>query len=218
MKRILQGNGLSHPFFVLCIDPLSQRLNERYPKVSLHAEEISNATNHLLFIDDLKLLATNSKVMGNMVKETLSFFKTIGLEINREKSATNDSQCENTATLLDGTGVYKYLGIIEDHSSNIMRESFEKVKRELLARVNRLYESSLNSIILLKAINEHAISLVDYHIGPQHLEPADFLKLDHEIRQAFLKHKVCLWLGYIERVIFSSKRNGKKFLFCGDEK
>ncbi|KAF7682802.1 hypothetical protein TCON_1980 [Astathelohania contejeani] len=117
-----------------------------------------------------------------MVKETESFFKAIGLEINRKKSGTNDSQCKNTATLPDGTGVYKYLGIIEDHSSNIMRESFEKVRRELLARVNRLCESNLNLKILFKAINEHAISLVKYHIRLQYLEPADFLKLDHEIR------------------------------------
>ncbi|KAF7683829.1 hypothetical protein TCON_0968 [Astathelohania contejeani] len=83
--------------------------------------------------------------MSNIVKKTVSIFKLIGLEINREKSATNNSQCENTATLLDDTEVYKYLGIIEDHSSNIMRESFEKVRRELLARVNRLCDSNLNS-------------------------------------------------------------------------
>ncbi|KAF7682751.1 LINE-1 retrotransposable element ORF2 protein, partial [Astathelohania contejeani] len=83
-KGILQCDSLSPLLFVLCIYPLSRRLNERYPKVSIHAEEISHATNHLLFIDDLKLLATNSTVMGNMVKETESFFKTIGLEINRE--------------------------------------------------------------------------------------------------------------------------------------
>ncbi|KAF7684401.1 hypothetical protein TCON_0400 [Astathelohania contejeani] len=171
----------------MCIDPLSRRLNERYPKVSIYAEEISHATNHLLFIDDLKLLAINSTVMGNMVKEIEFFFKAIGLEINREKSATNDSQCENTATLLDGTGVYKYLGITEVHSSNIMQESFEKVRRELLSRVNRLCESNLNSKNLFKATNEHAISLVDYH-----LDLADFLKLDHEIRQALIKHEVHL--------------------------
>ncbi|KAF7682680.1 Retrovirus-related Pol polyprotein from type-1 retrotransposable element R2 [Astathelohania contejeani] len=81
-KGILQGDILNPHLFVLCIDHLSQRLNERYPKVSIHAEEISHATNHLLFIDDLILLATNSTVNGNMVKETMSFFKAIGLEIN----------------------------------------------------------------------------------------------------------------------------------------
>ncbi|KAF7672105.1 hypothetical protein TCON_2775 [Astathelohania contejeani] len=105
-----------------------------------------------------------------MVKETVSFFKIIGLEINREKSTTNGFQCENIATLLDNIKVYKYLVMIEHHSSNIMRESFDKVRCELLARVNRLceFESNLNSKNLFKAINENAISLVNYYIGLQH--------------------------------------------------
>ncbi|KAF7680973.1 Retrovirus-related Pol polyprotein from type-1 retrotransposable element R2 [Astathelohania contejeani] len=54
-KGILQGDSHSPLLFGLCIDPFSRRLNGRYPKVSIHAEEISHATNHLLFIDDLKL-------------------------------------------------------------------------------------------------------------------------------------------------------------------
>ncbi|KAF7683224.1 hypothetical protein TCON_1556 [Astathelohania contejeani] len=147
--------------------------------------------------------------MGNMVNETLSLFRDMGLEINREMSATNDYQCENTVTIVDGTRVYKYLSIIEDHSSNIMRESFEKVRRELLARMNRLCESNLNSKNLFKAINEHAISLVNYHIGLQHLETADFLKLDHEIRQTLIKHKVHLKPGCKERLYLPRTEMGK---------
>ncbi|KAF7683511.1 hypothetical protein TCON_1277 [Astathelohania contejeani] len=131
-----------------------------------------HATNHLLFIDDLIFLTAYRIVIGYMVKVTEAFLEIIGLKINREKSATINSQCKNTATFLDSNEVYKYLGIIEDHSSNIMQESFEKVRRELLARVNRLCESNLNSKNLFKAINEHAISLVNYHIGPQHFEPS----------------------------------------------
>ncbi|KAF7684530.1 hypothetical protein TCON_0282 [Astathelohania contejeani] len=58
--------------------------------------------------------------------------------------------------------------------------------------MNRLCESNLNLKNLSTATNEHAISLVNYHIVHQHLEPADFLKLYYEIRQAFIKHKVHL--------------------------
>ena len=119
-RGILQGDSLSPLLFVLCIDPLSRRLNERYPKVAVHAEEVSHATNHLLFIDDLKLLATEDITMTRMVEETELFFNAIGLEINREKSATNEPRCEDTAALLNGTGVYKYLGITEDSGSDIV--------------------------------------------------------------------------------------------------
>ncbi|KAF7682790.1 hypothetical protein TCON_1992 [Astathelohania contejeani] len=71
-----------------------------------------------------------------------------------------------------------------------MRELFEKIRCEILARVNKLCNSNLNSKNLFKAINEHAIFLVKYHIVLQNLEPVDFLKFDHEIRQALIKHKV----------------------------
>ncbi|KAF7682552.1 Retrovirus-related Pol polyprotein from type-2 retrotransposable element R2DM [Astathelohania contejeani] len=120
-RGILQSDSLSSLFFVLCINPLSRRLNERYPKVVMHAEEASHATNHILFIDDLKLLSKDSIVMGSMVEEADSFISAIGLEINRDKSATNDPLCEETARLLNDAGVYKYLGIIENRCSNIER-------------------------------------------------------------------------------------------------
>ncbi|KAF7682683.1 hypothetical protein TCON_2100 [Astathelohania contejeani] len=127
-RDILQGDSLSPLLFVLCIDPLSRGLNERYPKVVVHAEEALHATNHLLFIDNLKLLSNDSIVMGGMVEEAESSFSAIEFDINRDKSETNDPLCEEIAHLLNVAGVYKYLGIIENRGSNIARESFEKVK------------------------------------------------------------------------------------------
>ncbi|KAF7684302.1 hypothetical protein TCON_0517 [Astathelohania contejeani] len=90
-----------------------------------------------------------------------------------------------------------------------MRKSFEKVKCELLARVNKLCNSNLNSKNLFKAINEHAISLVNYHIGLQHLEPADFLKLDYEIRQALIKHELHLKPECKERLYLPRTEMGR---------
>ncbi|KAF7680930.1 Retrovirus-related Pol polyprotein from type-2 retrotransposable element R2DM [Astathelohania contejeani] len=208
-REILQGDSLSLLLFVLCIDPLSRRLNERYPKVVMHAEEASHATNHLLFIDDFKLLSKDSIVMGSMVEEAKSFFSAIELEINRDKSATNDLLCEETARLLNDTGVYKYLGIIENKGSNIARESFEKVKREMIMRVDRLCNSNLNAKILFKAINEHAIIFINYHIGLQHLEPADFAAIDQEVRLSLIKHNVHLKPGSKERLYLLRNEIGR---------
>lgn len=208
-RGILQGDSLSPLLFVLCMDPLSRKLNEKYPKVAIQCGETSHATNHLLFIDDLKLLATDGMTLESMVEETNMFFNTIGLEINRDKSATNESACKDTATLLESTGVYKYLGIIEDTTSRPVRESFDKVKKELLARVERLCATKLNAKNLFKAINEHAISLVNYHIGLQHLEPTDFVSLDHLVRQILIKHKVHLQPGCKERLYLPRTEMGR---------
>ncbi|KAM0684824.1 hypothetical protein COBT_003969, partial [Conglomerata obtusa] len=73
------------------MDPLSRKLNEKFPAVKIDTGNASFRTNHLLFIDDLKLFSTSSDVLFNMTTETLKFFQTIGLEVNKEKSATNNS-------------------------------------------------------------------------------------------------------------------------------
>ncbi|KAK1348515.1 hypothetical protein LUQ84_002119 [Hamiltosporidium tvaerminnensis] len=82
------------------MDPLSRKLNEEYTKVKSQTDAKSHSTNHLLFIDDLKLLAKDSSTLSAMTGEAKEFLEVIGLEMNKEKSATNDTCCEDTATLL----------------------------------------------------------------------------------------------------------------------
>ncbi|TBT96580.1 reverse transcriptase [Hamiltosporidium magnivora] len=108
-KRILEGDSLSPLLFVLCMDPLSRKLNEKYSKGTIKTDAESHATNHLLFIDDLKLLAEVGQKLQEMTEEVKKFINNIGLEINKKKSDTNDPCCEDTASLLEGIGVYKYL-------------------------------------------------------------------------------------------------------------
>lgn len=60
-KGILQSNSLSPLLFVLCIDPLSRKLNRKYQKVTILSEDDMYDPNHLLFIDDLKLLAESKE-------------------------------------------------------------------------------------------------------------------------------------------------------------
>ena len=116
-RGILQGDSLSPLLFVLCMDPLSRALSGKYPKVSVPTGgPVDYTTNHLLFIDDLKLLSESEEVLIEMSDETQRFFRAVGLEMNREKSATNIPECQQVATLLEGTQGYKYLGIIEDPS------------------------------------------------------------------------------------------------------
>ncbi|TBU05341.1 hypothetical protein CWI36_0646p0040, partial [Hamiltosporidium magnivora] len=111
----------------------------------------------------------------------------------------NDTCCEDTATLLEGVGVYKYLGIIEDSRGIPTRSSFEEVQSKLISRVERLCHTRLNAKNLFSAINQHAISLINYHIGVLRLEPADFSKLDDAVRAVLVKNKIHLRPGCKER-------------------
>ncbi|TBU09837.1 hypothetical protein CWI39_0032p0080 [Hamiltosporidium magnivora] len=140
------------------------RLNEKYTKVTKKTDAESHATYHLLFIDDLNLLVEDEQTLEEMKRR-------IG---NKQREvATNDPCCENTATLLEEIGVYKYLGIIY-HSRGIPRsKSFEEVQIKLIARVERLCCTRLNDRNIFQAINQHAIYLLNHHIGVLRLEPAD---------------------------------------------
>ncbi|EQB59819.1 hypothetical protein NAPIS_ORF02647 [Vairimorpha apis BRL 01] len=208
-RGILQGDSLSPLLFVLCMDPLSRKLNSKYPKVGVQTDDKRFVTNHLLFIDDLKLLAESDVVLKLMKEETKNFFRCVGLEMNKDKSATNCMGCSDDAVVLEGSQGYKYLGITEDASSTIKKETFEKVKTEILARVERLCSTKLNGKNMIRAINEHAISVINYHIGLLKLEPEDFKSLDFDIRQVLIKHQIHLQPACKERLYLPRTEMGR---------
>ncbi|TBU10885.1 reverse transcriptase, partial [Hamiltosporidium tvaerminnensis] len=198
-RGILQGDSLSPLLLVLCMDPLSRKLN-KINKVTVQTDAESHSTNHLLFIDDLKLLAKDSSTLSAITDEAKEFYK---------KSATNDTCCEDTATLLEGVSVYKYLGIIEDSRGIPARSSFEEVQSKLISRVERLCHTRLNAKKLFSAINQHAISLINYNIGVLRLEPADFSKLVDAVREVLVKNKIHLRPGCKERLYLPRTELGR---------
>src|ERR1700722_12178996 len=208
-RGILQGDSLSPLLFVLCMDPLSRKLNEKFPKVSVKTDGEHHTTNHLLFIDDLKILAESDDVLARMMQETKKFLGAIGLEMNREKSATNSTSCADEGEILEGTKGYKYLGIIEDSTGRPTKETLTKIRAELAARAERLCKTKLNAKNLFKALNEHALSLLNYHVGVLRLEPEDFSEIDHEIRQILTYHKVHMQPACRERLYLPRSEMGR---------
>jgi hypothetical protein len=172
-RGILQGDSLSPLLFVLCMDPLSRRLNSLYPKLEIEGENENYLCNHLLFVDDLKLFARDDKTLEAMMRETKAFFDKVGLEMNKEKSATNSPACQNEATLIEGTEGYKYLGITEDCQSRTKPETLETIKRKIMARTERLCKTKLSARNLMIAINQHAISPINYYAGVVDVAPEE---------------------------------------------
>ncbi|KAI5170098.1 hypothetical protein PAEPH01_1243 [Pancytospora epiphaga] len=104
-----------------------------------------HSTNHLLFIDDLKLLAETDDALSLMTKEVIQFFDAVSLEINKEKSATNSEASADATIMLEGKDGYKYLGIIEDNRSRQSQESYTKLQSALYTRVKHLCNTRLNA-------------------------------------------------------------------------
>ena len=125
-RGILQVDSLSSLMSVLCMDPLSRKLNAKYQKVEVETATGTYITNHPLFIDDLKLLITSEEELERMMNETKSFFQAVGLELNKGKSATNSITCHEDVRLMESKDSYKYLGIIETAYSKVSKDSFFK--------------------------------------------------------------------------------------------
>ncbi|TBU11007.1 hypothetical protein CWI38_1433p0030, partial [Hamiltosporidium tvaerminnensis] len=80
---------------------------------------------------------------------------------------------------------------------------------KLISRVKRLCHTILNAKKLFSAINRHAISLINYHIGVLRLEPADFSKLDDAVRAVLVKNKIHLRPGCKERLYLPRTELGR---------
>ena len=209
-RGILQGDSLSPLLFVLCMNPLSQKLNMCYPKVTVPALDGDHYTsNHLLFIDDLKLFAERDEVLDKMMAETEKFFNVVGLEMNKAKSATNCSVCEDKAIVMGVTEGYKYLGITENCNSEVTRENVERIHREILNRVEKICKSGLNSRNTITAINEYALSLINYYIGTIPMEHSEYQRIDDDVRKMLRKYKLHLQPSNTERLYLPRKELGR---------
>ena len=163
----------------------------------------------MLFIDDLKMIAKEDIVLSRMVEETKKFFYYIGLDMNKEKSATNSILCSNEGEMMEGQKGYKYLGIIEDSTSKPSNECIIKIKNEIINRLEKICKTQLNAKNLFKAINERAISLINYYVGVLKLETSDFSDLDHEIRQVLIKHSIHMQPACKERLYIPRQEMGR---------
>ena len=181
-RGILQGDSLSPLLFVLYMDPLSRKLNGTYPKVEVKIDKECYASDHLLFIDDLKLFAHNEETLNALIRETENFFKTVGLEMNRQESATNTEDCERSALVLNANEGYKYLGVTENRNSKVTETTFKMLKEKIIGKIKRICKRRLNSKNSVKAINEYALSVINYYVGVLPLDPNHYKEIDDAVR------------------------------------
>ena len=96
--------------------------------------------------------------------------------------------CDDIAIPLNADQGYKYLGITENRRSEIAEETFEKIRAEIMKRVRSLSKTRLNGRNIIKAINEYALSVINYYIGVIPLQHAHYERLDDEIRKILVEH------------------------------
>ncbi|XP_029655022.1 uncharacterized protein LOC115228605 [Octopus sinensis] len=208
-RGILQGDSLSPQLFTLVMDPLSRSLNMKFPKVRIGQNDpftVSYSTNHLLFIDDLKIIAEKEDTVLKMMEDVDEYFDAVGLKRNSEKSATNLDYVKDTKCL-DGCAGYRYLGVLEDRGSDVKKiEVMKTIARNVKERIESLAKTKLSAVNLFKAINEYALSLYNYYIGLIDIEPSEFDAIDLVIRRILTTLRIHLKPANKERLYLG--RNG----------
>ena len=75
-----------------------------------------------------------------------------------------------------------------DHKKNSvhLQELMEKIQKEIAQRVENICRAGLNGKNTITAINEYALSVINYYIGAVPIEYAEYSKIDADVRKIFL--------------------------------
>ena len=98
---------------------------------------------------------------------------------------------------------------MQDHTCRLTRDTFDKVRTALLARVETLCTAKLSGRNLIQGLNEYAISLINYYAGIIDLEPEEYAALDQAVRQVLIKHRLHLQPACKERLYLPRNELGR---------
>ena len=218
-KEIFQGDSLSPLFFVLCLLPLTVilRKSESAYQFLSNKEKI----NHLLFIYDLKLYATNEKGLESLVQTVPIFSDDIGMEFGINKYATlvpkkGEVTKFNGISLPDGRvmkglierGSYKYLSILQADQIQYT-EMRKKVKGEHLRKVCKVLETKLNGGNIIKGINTWAVSLLRCFAAFIDWSCAELTQLHQRTRKLITIHNALHLKSNVNHLYIPRKEGGR---------
>ena len=181
--------------FVLALIPLSLIL--RKAKAAYEFSESKEKTNHLLFMDDLKLYSRSEKGLDSLVQTVRVFSADIGMEFGIEKCATLVMEKGKIVKsvgieLPDGKVIkslqqgesYKYLGILD--ADKFSEEKMKlNVLKEYIRRLRKVLKSKLNGGSLVRGVNTWAVSLIRYLAAFVSWRKSELQAIDRKTRKLF---------------------------------
>lgn len=222
-RGIFQGDSLSALWFCMCLNPLSNTLNNtKYGFNIKHQSNTLHKINHLLYMDDIKIYAPTPTQLRSLLHITEEFSEDIGMEFGINKCRTLHvekgkwANQENSPLTLNNkllediqrAETYKYLGFqqnIKIKHTDVKKQLREAYKKRLSA----ILKTRLNSRNLFKAINTYAIPLLSYSFGVIKWSQTELEELNRLNRTELTKYRKLHPKSCIERVNISRNEGGR---------
>ena len=181
--------------------------------------------NHLLFMDDLKLLRKNEREVDSLVSTVKMISEDIGMEFGINKCGTATMKREkliksNGIKLSSGETInevdekgYKYLGILELDKAK-EKEVKEVLKAEYLRRAKLVMRSKLHGRNKIKATNTWAVSLMRYGAGIIKWSKEELQAIDRKTRKIMTMNKELHPRSDVARIYVARKKGGRGLISC----
>ena len=173
-RGIFQGDSLSPLLFTMSLNPLSQELQKTGYGYQLDEQ---TKTNHLFYVDDLKLYGTSDNQLTGLINRVKNILDDIKMEFGLDKCAKasfkrgkkdsaegiplNDKQVIQD---LDQAETYKYLAMEEGKGVQHHKKKV-KIRKEYKRRMKLVLKSELNARNKIAAINTLAVPVILYSYG-----------------------------------------------------
>ena len=224
-RGIFQGDSLSPLLFVMVMIPLSRWLTTENKGYKLRHQ--NRSINHLLFMDDLKLYASNDEQLKELVEIVKSYSDDIKMEFGLSKCAVLSVEkgkrrpggglelpSGDLMKDVDEEG-YKYLGVLQKDSL-MSAEMKTMVKEEYFRRLRCLLRSELYAGNLIAGINSWAIGIVRYTAGVLDWGAGELKKMDAKTRKTMTMHGAFHRKSDVDRLYLKRKDGGRGLISVVD--
>jgi len=216
---IFQGDSLSPLLFCICLIPVTEKLN----RLNTGYEEHTTKTkiSHLIYMDDLKLIAKSEKELQKQIPTVKNFNDDIHTESGLEKCAKIAFKrgklvhSQNLVTdinreiqELEQGKTYKYLGIEE--SEGIQQQQMKEIlKQEYSRRLRMILKSELNARNKITAIGALAVSILRYSFGIINWRNEEIKKINRKTIKMLKMYKTHHPKADIDRLYVKRKGGGR---------
>ena len=218
-RGLFQGDSLSPLLFCLCILPLSHAL--RGTGGGFEGYLLEEPISHLLFMDDLKVYATNQEELEGVIELVDEVSEAMGMSLGLRKCAVAHMECgvcvegsevilrdERKIQNLRWPDVYKYLGISQlfDPNGKAIREA---LTTEYLKRIRIVWSSDLSAKHKVDATNTWATAVFPYFFPIMRWYRTNLAAVDAKTRSILRNNKSIYGVSACERIYLPRSEGGR---------